>query len=40
MWCLIPAGTVGLFIFPAASIVLSSLKRAVDISADESLKKG
>jgi hypothetical protein len=34
---LIPAGTVGLFFFIllAASIILSSLKRAGDISADE-----
>jgi hypothetical protein len=33
---LIPAGTVGLFfIFPAASILRSSLKKAGDISADE-----
>jgi hypothetical protein len=33
---LIPAGTVGLFfIFAAASMVLSSLKEAGDISADE-----
>jgi hypothetical protein len=32
----IKAGTVGLFfIFPAASILLSSLKRVGDISADE-----